>query len=66
MQCNDKKIEKLLNEHIRKRPHSPGNPATISYRAVCTPQHDVKARNVLELRLVPCAVRFGDIVNCVS
>ena len=37
MQRNDKKIEELLNEHIRKRPHSPGNPATIPYRAVCMP-----------------------------
>ena len=49
MQCNDKKIEELMNEHIRKRPHSAGNPATIPYRAVCTPKHDVQARNVLEL-----------------
>ena len=27
MHGNDKKIEELLNEHIRKRPQSPGNPA---------------------------------------
>ena len=37
MQRNDKKIEELLNEHIRKRPYSPGNPATIPYRAVFMP-----------------------------
>ena len=37
MQRNDKKIKELLNEHIRKRPHSLGNPATIPYYAVCMP-----------------------------
>ena len=36
MQQNDKKIKELLNEHIRKRPHSPGNPAGL-YSGRATP-----------------------------
>ena len=36
MQQKDEKIKELLNEHIRKRPHSPGNPPGL-YSGVANP-----------------------------
>ena len=53
MQRNDKKIKKLLSEHIRKRPHSPSNPAGL-YSGGATPSRVCRTRQ----GFVSCSCMF--------